>query len=158
MKQKQPHLQASLLDRLIDYEPGVSREPVQNHFPGFGQIKARVIRDLERLLNTKGTVMVPPPSYPEINRSLFNYGLTDFTSHNPKSQTIRQRLRQKIESAISCFEPRLKNVTVRLETSTQSERYLRFKIVGLLVVDPVTEPVTFDTYFDVNRGEYIIQK
>jgi len=158
MKQKQSNLQSSLLDRLIDYEPGVSRESVQNRFPSFGQIKARVIRDLEKLLNTKGTIMVPPPSYPEINHSLFNYGLTDFTSHNPKSQTFRQRLRQEIERTISCFEPRLKNVTVRLETSTQTERNLRFKIVGFLVVDPVTEPVTFDTYFDVNRGEYIIQK
>jgi hypothetical protein len=27
-----------------------------------------------------------------------------------------------------------------------------------LVVEPVAEPVTFDTYFDANRGEYVISK
>jgi len=26
------------------------------------------------------------------------------------------------------------------------------------VVDPVAEPVTFDTYFDVIKGEYVISK
>jgi len=25
-------------------------------------------------------------------------------------------------------------------------------------VEPVAEPVTFDTYFDINRGEYVISK
>jgi type VI secretion system protein ImpF len=33
---------------------------------------------------------------------------------------------------------------------------LRFRVTALLVVEPVTEPVTFDTYFDINRGEYSI--
>jgi hypothetical protein len=28
----------------------------------------------------------------------------------------------------------------------------------MLVADPVTEPVTFDTFFDANRGEYMIAK
>jgi len=28
----------------------------------------------------------------------------------------------------------------------------------VLFVDPITEPVTFDTYFDLNRGEYVITK
>jgi hypothetical protein len=26
------------------------------------------------------------------------------------------------------------------------------------VVDPVSEPVTFDTFFDVSRGEYLITR
>jgi type VI secretion system protein ImpF len=40
--------------------------------------------------------------------------------------------------------------------STQSERNLRFRISALLVVDPVSEPVTFDTYLDVTRGAYAV--
>ena len=39
-----------------------------------------------------------------------------------------------------------------METPIQNERNLRFRITGLLVVDPVAEPVTFDTYFDISRG------
>jgi type VI secretion system protein ImpF len=49
-------------------------------------------------------------------------------------------------------------VKVNLEKGTQNERNLRFRISALLMVDPVTEPVTFDTYFDVSRGEYLISK
>ncbi len=158
MNQTQQSVQASILDRLIDHEPGISREPVQHRLVNVGQIRASVIRDLENLLNTKRQIWVAPAAYQEVNKSLFVYGLRDFTSQNPRSLGVRQQLRQDIEKTISRFEPRLKNVVVHLETSTQSERKLRFRITGLLMADPVAEPITFDTYFDVSRGEYAISK
>ncbi len=158
MNQNQQNLQASILDRLIDLEPGVSREPVQYRFLTIGQAKASVVRDLENLLNTKRSILAPPIAYREVQSSLFVYGLQDFTSQNPRSPMVRKQLRQQIERVISRFEPRLKNVKVSLETSTQNERNLRFRITALLVVDPVTEPVTFDTYFDISRGEYVISR
>jgi len=71
---------------------------------------------------------------------------------------VRHQLRQEIEKTITRFEPRIRNVVVRIEAPTQDERNLRFKITGLLLVDPVAEPITFDTYFDVNRGEYLIAR
>ena len=146
------------MDRLVDHEPGVSHEPVQYRLLSIGQIKASVIRDLENLLNARRQILPPPVAYREVNNSLFVYGLRDFTSQNPKSVPVRQQLRQDVEKTISRFEPRLRNVTVHLETPTQKERNLRFRINGLLVVEPLAEPVTFDTYFDVNRGEYVISK
>jgi len=158
MNEKQQNLQASILDRLIDLEPGVSREPVQYRFLSIGQAKTSVARDLENLLNTKRSVLVPPAGCREVNSSLFVYGLQDFTSQNPKSPMVRQQLCQQIERVISRFEPRLKNVKVNLEMSTQSERNLRFRISALLVVDPVSEPVTFDTYLDVTRGAYAVSE
>jgi len=158
MNEKQQNLQASILDRLIDLEPGVSREPVQYRFLSIGQAKTSVARDLENLLNTKRSVLVPPIGCREVNSSLFVYGLQDFTSQNPKSPMVRQQLSQQIERVISRFEPRLKNVKVNLEMSTQSERNLRFRISALLVVDPVSEPVTFDTYLDVTRGAYAVSE
>jgi len=158
MNQNKQNLQASILDRLIDLEPGVSREPVQYRFLSIGQAKTSVARDLENLLNTKRSVLVPPTGCREVNSSLFVYGLQDFTSQNPKSPMVRQQLRQQIERVISLFEPRLKNVKVTLETSVQNERNLRFRVSALLVVDPVAEPVTFDTYLDVTRGAYAVSE
>lgn len=158
MKQDRQDTQASVLDRLVDYEPGVSHEPVQYRLLSIGQVKASVIRDLENLLNTRRQILPPPSQYREVNNSLFVYGLRDFTSQNPKSVSVRQQLRQDVEKTISRFEPRLKNVTVHLETPTERERNLRFRISGVLVVEPLAEPVTFDTYFDVNRGQYVISK
>jgi len=152
------NVQASILDRLVDDEPGVSHEPVQYRLVSIGQIKASVIRDLENLLNTRRQILILPVEYSQVNDSLFVYGLQDFTSKNPGSPFVRQQLRQDIEKTISRFEPRLKNVSVHLETTVQNKRNLRFRIKGLLVVEPVAEPVTFDTYFNVNKGEYIISR
>ncbi len=152
------NVQASILDRLVDDEPGVSHEPVQYRLVSLGQIKASVIRDLENLLNTRRQILIFPVEYNLVNDSLFVYGLQDFTSKNPGSPFVRQQLRQDIEKTISRFEPRLKNVSVDLETTDHNERNLRFRIKGLLVIEPVAEPVTFDTYFDVNKGEYIISR
>lgn len=158
MNQNQKNLQASLLDRLIDEEPGLSIESVQYRLLGFGQIKAAVTRDLENLLNARRNIMVPPDAFEELNKSLFVYGLQDYTAQNPRSPTAKQQLRLDVEQTIARFEPRLRNVTVHLEAPGPNERILKFRISALLVIDPVAEPVTFDTYFDVNRGEYVIAK
>jgi type VI secretion system protein ImpF len=158
MNQNQRNLQASLLDRLIDEEPGLSIESVQYRLLSFGQIKAAVTRDLENLLNARRNIMVPPDAFEELNKSLFVYGLQDYTAQNPRSPTAKQQLRQDVEQTIARFEPRLRNVTVHLEAAGANERVLKFRISAVLVIDPVAEPVTFDTFFDVNRGEYIISK
>lgn len=146
------------MDRLIDYNPEVSSEPVQRRLFNLSQIKASVVRDLENLLNTKRSILPVPPEYRELNNSVLVYGLRDFTSQDPRSPSIKQQLRSDVEKTISRFDNRLRNVTVRLETSSQNERNIRFRISGLLVIDPVSEPVTFDTYFDISRGEYVISK
>jgi len=158
VKEKQENIQASILDRLIDREPQLSSESVQYRLLNFSQIKAAVIRDLENLLNTKSQIMPVPAAYKEVNDSVFVYGLSDFTSHNPKSPSVRQVLRQNMEKTIVKFEPRLKNVNVQIEAPNEEVRTIRLRISALLVLDPVAEPVTFDTYFDINRGEYSIRR
>ena len=151
-------IHASILDRLIDEQPGISREPVRHRVLSINQIKASVIRDLENLLNTRRQITPIPAELGEVSNSLFVYGLRDFTSEDPRSPSIKQQLRNDVEKTISRFDSRLRNVIVRLEASALNERNVRFRISGLLVVDPVTEPVTFDTFFDINRGEYVISR
>jgi type VI secretion system protein ImpF len=155
MIEKNLNAQASILDRLLDYDPKVATEPVRDRL-SVRQIKEAVIRDLENLLNTRRQILVPSPEYHEVHSSLYMYGLQDFTMKNPGSPMVKQKLRQVIERTISCFEPRLKNVNVQIEASGQNARDLRFRINAMLVMDPITEPVIFDTYFDVSRGEYRI--
>ncbi len=158
MKNRQ-NIQMSVFDRLLDYEPGVSREPATNRFLSIELVRASIVRDLENLLNSRRTITDVPPVFKEVNKSLFTYGISDFTSENPKSRTVRRKLQQDVEKAIALFEPRLSNVTVHLEISTgKSVQSLRFKISGMLITESESEPVAFDTFFDINRGEYRIQK
>lgn len=147
----------SLLDRLIDYEPGVSREPAQKRLADFRQMMASVRRDLENLLNTKNFASSLASEYKELESSLFTYGLPDFTAENPGSPFVRNRLREEVEKAIQRFEPRLTNVMVLYEQGDEGNRSLGFRVTGLLMIDPMPEPVTFDTQCDINRGEFTIK-
>lgn len=158
MAQNDRNIQASLLDRLVDVEPGLSREPVQYRLLTEAQIRVLVIRDLERLLNTRREVSPVPDGFKNLQESVFTYGLKDFTSLNPQSISVRRRMCRDIEDAIARFEPRLRQVSVQLDKPGSGKRDLHFRISGLLVVEPMQEPVTFDTYFDVNRGEYVINR
>ena len=147
-------MRASLLDRLI--EPGIeaSQGAVRQRTILLEQVKSALIRDLENLLNTRCLVTELPDFCREVDRSVFVYGISDHTSDNPGSPAVRTKIRLEIEKAILFFEPRLKNVSVRIEEVAGLERRLRFKIIALLVMEKESEPVSFDTYFDVNRGEY----
>jgi hypothetical protein len=81
MIEKNLNAQASILDRLLDYDPKVATEPVRDRL-SVRQIKDAVIRDLENLLNTRRQILVPPPEYHEVHSSLYMYGLQDFTMKN----------------------------------------------------------------------------
>lgn len=147
---------ASLLDRLIDEDPGNTREPVQYRLLDVRQIKAFVVRDLENLLNCRRNITEIPAELRELDNSVATYGLKDFTAKNTDSRKMRQNVRKDVERAIARFEPRLRNVKVDLETGSNKERNLSFRISAMLVVDPFREPVTFDTYFDSIRKEYVV--
>lgn len=157
MNDSQGNVPASILDRLIDEEPEVTYEPVHYRLLDMRQMKAKVIRDLESLLNSRRIIDQPPPEYAELNRSVLVYGIRDFTSSSPKSTAVRKSLRQDIERTIARFEPRLRNVKVHLEPD-QKGHSLRFRINAMMVIEPEKEPVQFDTFFDINRGEYLITK
>jgi type VI secretion system protein ImpF len=157
MVEHKEHIQASILDRLLDDDPDNSQESVRYLAVDFRQIMASVRRDLENLLNTRRFILTPTASLHEVNNSLLVYGLPDFSSHNPTQVSVMDQLRLEITKTISRFEPRLKNVNVMVDSSG-SNRDLRFRISAVLVVDPISESVVFDTNFDLNRGSYSISK
>jgi type VI secretion system protein ImpF len=154
MSEPNRNAQASILDRLIDLDPDVSREPVPFRLQDIRQVKTSVVRDLENLLNTKWLVAEPPGAFRNLRESLWLYGLRDFSADNPKAPAVRQQLRREIERTISRFEPRLRSVSVQLDAESEKERTLRFRISAMLIVEPLSEPVTFDTVLDVNRAQF----
>ena len=113
---------------------------------------------LENLLNSRCFPDEIPASCTELRTSILVYGLADFTSKNPSVPAVRMELRQQIERTIMLFEPRLKNVAVRIENPAAGERRFMFKITALLKFEETSEPVSFDTYFDSNRCEYSISR
>lgn len=147
----------SVLDRLLDFEPELSRESIASRAKSLRQLKQSVKRDLEWLLNTRRTVEELPPDLKEVNQSLAAYGLPDFSSLSVQSPADQKRLRREIEDTIHIFEPRLEDVMVTIEPVRETERVLRFRIEARLKVEPAPEPVTFDTLLQLGSGQYIVQ-
>jgi type VI secretion system protein ImpF len=120
-------------------------------------VRKSVLRDVENLLNTRRSIIDPPESYHYLNDSMFVYGLEDFVAKNPKSPDVRKALKQSIETTIRKFEPRLMHVLVEFNNEAGNEHNLCFTVKATLNADPVLEPIYFDTWFSVNRGEYKIK-
>lgn len=153
MNTKQP-LQASILDRLMDDAPGVADSPRMRQGVDLKQVRQSVRRDLENLLNSKVQWHVWPDSYSELDKSLLNYGLPDFSSMAMDSLDGRQALCQRIEETIRLFEPRFVDVGVSLIDEEQPlDRVLRVRIEALLYADPYPETLMFDSEIEpVNLG------
>jgi len=135
----------SVLDRLLDDEPGVSHEPLSARFFSLRDLMEAVVRDLEALLNTRQEALEElPPEFAEVSHSLRTYGLPDFTALSLSNPQDRQRIRRALEQAIAVFEPRLDRVRVTVETPQQYEQVLRFRVEALLRMEPAPIPVAFD--------------
>ncbi len=155
---REPSNVASILDRLLDDQPGVSQEATPYRSQNVRQLKKSVARDLEALLNTRREALDDIPSeFTEVNRSLLIYGLPDFTSYSLLGQQDRARVRRALEETIVHFEPRLQRVRVTLEPPREEDRILRFRVDALLRMDPAPEVVTFDTMLQMITQAYVVQ-
>ena len=135
----------SVLDRLLDDEPGVDRESFSGRFFSLRDLTQAVARDLEALLNTRQEALEElPPEFAEVGHSLRTYGLPDFTALSLTNPQDRQRIRRALEQAVTVFEPRLDRVRVTVETPQQYEQVLRFRVEALLRMEPASIPVAFD--------------
>jgi type VI secretion system protein ImpF len=150
-------LRPSLLDRLTDREPKVSREPPSYQTQSRRELKESLRRDLEWLLNARRTIIEPPETATELAKSVYNYGVPDFTNYATKSAQDKQRLARVIEIAILNFEPRLSGVTVAVRETSAAARTLKFQIEALLKLEPAPERVFFDAQLEVNTSHCTVE-
>jgi type VI secretion system protein ImpF len=152
-------VQQSLLDRLIDQEPTRSADALMTRAQSVTALKHALRRDIEWLLNTR-RIAEPAPKEPfeELGKSLYQFGLPDFTGLSAEAPETRDRLRRQVEETVIVFEPRLSSVRVSLlESDTVGRRELRFLIEGLLNMDPMPEHVAFDTVLETVSGRFQIR-
>jgi type VI secretion system protein ImpF len=140
---------ASVVDRLIEQPAAGGSSTLDRDVNDVAQQVRNVARDLENLLNTRRRFLVPPSEYKELNASIVEYGIPDFTGLNMTLPSEREQTRRTIERAIRQFEPRLRNVVVTVLTNIdKADRRLRLRIAGVLRSEPVPERVEFDSEVD----------
>jgi type VI secretion system protein ImpF len=151
-------VQQSVLDRLIDEDPGKVHEMPPTRAQSIRALKAVVRRDLEWLLNTRAIAVPPPEEFKELKDSVYTYGLPDLSSLSADDPESRTRLMEYIARALEVFEPRLTNVYIgEAEVADERSRQVRFVIEAALKMDPSPEFVVFDTLLDLASRQYAVK-
>lgn len=151
-------LRPSVLDRLIG-NTGTPTAGGYSSGQSIAQMRNSVRRDLENLLNTRWRCSSWPPNQDELETSLINYGIPDFSGANMGSEADREEFRLIVERAIKTFEPRFVSVrVVLLENEDKSDRTLRFRIDAEIHSVPEPEPVIFDTDLEPTSHRFRVKK
>ncbi|MBK5291560.1 MAG: type VI secretion system baseplate subunit TssE [Acidobacteriia bacterium] len=148
----------SVLDRLVDRDPRNQGEEAATRAQSVRELKAGIRRDIEWLLNTRRIAVEPDEGLRELAQSVYVYGLPDFTAFSLASHKDQSKLVRSLQWAIRHFEPRLANVQIiPIKNEEAGSRTLRFRIEGLLLMDPAPEFVAFDTFLDLTSSAYTLQ-
>ena len=123
------------------------------------ELRHAVRRDIEWLLNTRRTLLPGLEDLPEAKASHLAFGLPDLTQFAARSAADRQRLSDIIADILRKFEPRLMPDSLSVEPLPRGENdqlRLHFVIRGILHVEPILEPITFDTSIEMASGAITI--
>ncbi|MGL5095401.1 MAG: type VI secretion system baseplate subunit TssE [Planctomycetia bacterium] len=145
----------TVFDRLADPDAGLA-----GRRPGFSleQLLAALRRDLENLLNTRQMVDERVEDFPELRRSVFNYGLPDVASRSAASAAQREALGRMVEQVIGEYEPRLRGVRAKpLEPLEGDLQTVRFEIEARLEMEPNPQ-VAFATVLELTGHASVRKK
>jgi len=117
-----------------------------------------ITRDLEALLNTRSALLPHAlTDYPEVGRSVVNYGLIDFAGMCMTSDTDQKRICTAVRLAIERHEPRLHRVMATLQPRKGAINRVDFVITAQLKNAPVAEPMHFNAVFQPSLQRYSVQ-
>lgn len=143
----------SIIDRLTSVAEVPTVQPVREM--NAEGLRRSVLADLRRLLNTRNDLQEWLAPLPESRRSHLIYGIPDLSPYSQSSSVDRTRICAYLEEAIRLFEPRFlrRTVQVTLVPSEEIDDFrLHFRIEGTLYVEPIEEPVAFDTTMRLDSG------
>lgn len=156
-------LQPSLLDRLLDDEPGNASEPRERRVLSLRTLREGVLRDLGWLLNTTNLLsVIEAAKLPHVANSVLNYGVPGLAGNTVSNLNVGQ-LERGIRQAIWDFEPRLVRgtVTVRAVAGTGGhtlQNKLDFEIEADLWAQPYPERLYLKTELDLERGAVLVSE
>ena len=98
-----------------------------------------------------------PDELPLLGDSMLAYGLPDFSNSTVRSAEDQHDLTLALETTLRRFEPRLEDVVVSVANASLLERAYRFRIEARLRIDPVPEPISFDTTLQLGSGNFAVK-
>jgi type VI secretion system protein ImpF len=155
-------LQPSLLDRLTDLSPDKTQESRDQRVLSMQRLREGVLRDLGWLLNSVNLSAVQDlDEYPEVSRSVLNYGMPDLAGHTASGVDVHA-LERLLRQAVLDFEPRLIRNTVKvklkLAESQMNHNAMTFHIEGELWAQPVPLHMFMKTEIDLEIGQVTVSE
>jgi type VI secretion system protein ImpF len=148
----------SLFDKLFGDEPHASVSHALRRL-SVDELKETIARDLEALLNTRlGMTEESLKGFPECQKSVLTFGLSDFSGLSLASHYDREFICRSIEQAIARHEPRLRHVNVALQIDSRATAVLYFGITAVLQVGEAKEAVNFDAMLQPSTLQYSVSK
>ena len=155
----QERLQPSLLDRLTDDEPEKTQESRTKRVISLRELRAIILRDLSWLLNCTNLASSEDlADYPEVERSVLNFGLRDLSSQTTDSvKTASRGLERMLDRAIRTFEPRILAKTLKVKIlppkTGREVGSVTFEIEGMLWAQPLPLSLYLETELDLEIGQ-----
>ncbi len=159
--------QKELLSRLMLQERRRAEIEARGIVVSADVLREAVRRDIEVLFNTERFESAPmltpreaeafaddPPSladYPEVRRSVVNYGVPPFAGRSSRDFD-RDQLARELKAVLAAFEPRLRESATRVTVSTSEKTGLAIEIDGLLIMSPAPERLRLRTLVDLETG------
>lgn len=155
-------LQPSLLDRLTDWHPGKTRESAAQQSMSQKEFKDAVIRDLGWLFNSVSLdVCVDLEAYPEVERSVLNYGLPDISGQTSSTVDVKS-VERAVKQAVCQFEPRIirnsLRVKVHSDPNEMSHNSLVFEIEGAVFGQPSPFQIVLRSELNLECGEFSVKE
>lgn len=153
-------LQPSLLDRLTDDEPLARREPLGRRTTSVERLRECVLRDLGWLLNTANLSCVEPiDAWPEVERSVLNFGIGDLAGLTASSIDLAE-IERAVRRAIQDFEPRILRRSVHVAATLDHTRHghnaLILDIEGELWARPLPLRLRLESEIDLETGSVTV--
>lgn len=147
-----------LLDRLTSANSAPGQSTRQSAAATLRNYQQGVLRDLGWLMNAKaGLDEDVLADFPEVSRSVLNYGTRDFCGATASSVNAAE-VEQEIREAIELFEPRIipSTLTVRAIQTREGAglNLLAFEIRAEVWAVPFPEQVFIRTELDLETGKY----
>jgi len=146
-------LYPSLLDRLVDDEPGRATEARENRAASLQKLRENVLRDLNWLFNATQS-SIDFEDDPLLVGSVINYGMPPLAGR-PASQYDMTELTRALREVILRFEPRIIAHTLKVSAErakADSHNVLGFRIEGQLWSQPIPLEIFMRTEIDLESG------
>jgi len=155
-------LQPSLLDRLTDHDPDKRKESSAQQVLSQRQFKDAVIRDLGWLLNSVSLDCVVDLSpYPEVSRSVLNYGLPEISGQTASTVDVAE-LEKMLLEVIRQYEPRIIQHTLEVNVTSNPEEMnhnaLIFEIKGHVFGQPMPFQVVLRSELELESANFNVSE